>query len=306
MVVLVGGVWLLAIPYSPQPILETGTVIQLYRAMGIVPEAGAITFSQEIEHDVFEVPARDEVEFEKAMASMQMEGMGMQDMPMDGDVDHDREGATMKNMPMEQAADHNPESMTMKQDADHGAENMVMNQEDAQAGEQGEKESGHGGGSAAEGLMILAQGSAAEVDREIEHDGIRIDSSSVIELQEWSAGTGMTMIQPGQTIRLTVRNAGSIPHEFMIMNGAAMQAVNYRLNRPDWNLLEHEATAEIPFLMPGDSTDIVVKITKSGLWMYMCMFPYHMQLGMMGMLMTPDRMGEMDMNMEMDLFLPNL
>ena len=31
MVVLVGGVWLLAIPYSPQPILETGTVINLCR-----------------------------------------------------------------------------------------------------------------------------------------------------------------------------------------------------------------------------------------------------------------------------------
>lgn len=171
---------------------------------------------------------------------------------------------------------------------------MVMNQQD-----------GHGGGSAAEGLMILAQGTVAEVDREIEHDGIQIDSSSVIDMKEWSVGSGMTMTQPGKTIRLTVRNSGNIPHEFMIMNAAAMQAVDYRLNRPDWNLLEHEATTEISFLMPGDSIDIVVKLTKSGMWMYMCMFPYHMQLGMMGMLMTPDMMGQMDMNMEMDLFLPN-
>jgi uncharacterized cupredoxin-like copper-binding protein len=154
--------------------------------------------------------------------------------------------------------------------------------------------------------MILAQGTAAEVDREIEHDGIRIDSSSVIDLKEWSVGSGMTMAQPGNTIRLTVMNSGNIPHEFMIMNGAAMQAVNYRLNRPDWNLLEHEATTEVPFLMPGDSIDMVVKITKSGMWMYMCMFPYHMQLGMMGMLMTPDMMGKMNMNMEMDLFMPNI
>ena len=59
----------------------------------------------------------------------------------------------------------------------------------------------------------------------------------------------------------------------MPMNGAAMQAVNYRLNRPDWNLLEHRATMEIPFLMPGDTTAVVVKITRSGMWMYMCMFP---------------------------------
>ena len=287
-VVLVGGVWLLAIPYSPQPTLETGTVIQVYRAMGMVPEAGAITVSTEIEHDVFEVPARDEDELEKAMASMQMEGMEMKDMPMEGDTDHDQE------------------SMTMNREAGHGEENMAMNQADAHQGEHGEEAAGHGGGSEAEGLVILAQGSASEVDREIEHDGIQVDSNSVIDLKEWSAGSGMTMLQAGQTIRLTIRNSGSIPHEFMIMNGPAMQAVNYRLNRPDWNLLEHEATTEIPFLMPGDSVDMVVKITKSGIWMYMCMFPYHMQLGMMGMLMTPDKMGEMNMNMEMDLFLPNL
>jgi uncharacterized cupredoxin-like copper-binding protein len=281
MIVLVGGVWLLAIPYSPQPILETGTVINLYRDMGIVPEAGAITFSKEIDHDVFEVPERDAAELEIAMASMNMAGMDMKDMPVNSDADHGQEGMATQELPMQE-------------EADHAEEEMVMNQQD-----------GHGGGSAEEGLMILAQGTVAEVDREIEHDGIQIDSSSVIDMKEWSVGSGMTMTQPGKTIRLTVRNSGNIPHEFMIMNAAAMQAVDYRLNRPDWNLLEHEATTEISFLMPGDSIDIVVKLTKSGMWMYMCMFPYHMQLGMMGMLMTPDMMGQMDMNMEMDLFLPN-
>ena len=323
MVVLVGGVWLLAIPYSPQPILETGTVINLYRDMGIVPEAGAITFSQEIDHDVFEVPERDAAELEIAMASMNMAGMDMKDMPMDGDTDHGEEGMVMqedaghaeegmdmKDMPVDGDADHDQEGMAtqelpMQEETDHAEEGMAMNQQDGHDDEDGKEKGGHGGGSAAEGLMILAQGTVAEVDREIEHDGIQIDSSSVIDMKEWSVGSGMTMTQPGKTIRLTVRNSGNIPHEFMIMNAAAMQAVDYRLNRPDWNLLEHEATTEISFLMPGDSIDIVVKITKSGMWMYMCMFPYHMQLGMMGMLMTPDMMGQMDMNMEMDIFLPN-
>ena len=152
--------------------------------------------------------------------------------------------------------------------------------------------------------MILAQGTAMEIDREIIVDDIKIDSNAVIDLREWNVGSGMTMARPGETVRLTVRNSGNIPHEFMIMKGAAMQAVNYRLNRPDWNLLEHEATTEVPFLMPGDTIDMVVKITKPGIWMYMCMFPYHMQLGMMGTLMTPDMMGKMDMNMEMDMFMP--
>ena len=38
--------------------------------------------------------------------------------------------------------------------------------------------------------------------------------------------------------------------------------------------------------MPDRTFELVVKIHKPGMWMYMCMFPYHMQLGMMGMLMT--------------------
>ena len=56
MVVFVGGVWLLVIPFSPAPILETGTVLPLYRAMGIMPEIGKTTISTAIAHDVFEVP----------------------------------------------------------------------------------------------------------------------------------------------------------------------------------------------------------------------------------------------------------
>ena len=45
-------------------------------------------------------------------------------------------------------------------------------------------------------------------------------------------------------------------------------------------------------MLPGGSFEMVVKVHKSGMWMYMCMFPYHMQMGMMGMLMTPDMMGK--------------
>ncbi len=338
MVVLVAGVWLLAIPFSPQPILETGTVINLYRDMGIVPEAGAITFSNEIEHDVFEVPERDEMELTKAMASMDMGAMVMDGTAMEGmakdsttamegmamDSTTAMEGmamdstTAMEGMAMDSttamegmAKDSTTAMEGMAKDSSTAMEGMAMDNttamdggHDEEAEEEAEEEGGHGGGSMAEGLMILAQGKAMDVDREIIHDGIKIDAEVMIDLKEWSVGMGMTMVQPGKTIRLRIRNSGNIPHEFMIMNGAAMQAVNYRLNRPDWNLLEHEAITEVPFLMPGDTVDMVIKITKPGMWMYMCMFPYHMQLGMMGMLMTPDMMGKMDMNREMDLFMP--
>ena len=153
MVVLVGGVWLLAIPYSPQPILETGTVINLYRDMGMVPEAGEITFSQEIGHDVFEVPERDEEELKMVMASMNMEGMsgmeGMAGMDMNKDDDHaGDEMQGMASMDMNKEDDHAAEEMKpmagmeMEQDADNagnemqGMAAMDMSKEDDHAAEE--------------------------------------------------------------------------------------------------------------------------------------------------------------------------
>ncbi len=43
--------------------------------------------------------------------------------------------------------------------------------------------------------------------------------------------------------------------------------------------------------------EMVVKIEKPGAWMFMCMFPYHMQLGMMGALATKGMEGMEGMNM---------
>jgi len=174
----------------------------------------------------------------------------------------------------------------------HGEEKDEHGKEGEEA--RGEKEEGgHGGGSVAEGLTVIAQGSAADIGRELAEQGLKVDATVNIDMKEWSYSNSMIMPQPGQVIRLKVKNIGNIPHEFMIMNGAAMQAVNYRLTRPDWNLLEHEALSEVSFVLPGDGFEMVIQVHKSGTWMFMCMFPYHMQLGMMGMLMTPDMMGKM-------------
>jgi len=43
--------------------------------------------------------------------------------------------------------------------------------------------------------------------------------------------------------------------------------------------------------MPGDTFETVVKIEQPGMWMFICMFPYHMQMGMMGMMMTEGMTG---------------
>jgi uncharacterized cupredoxin-like copper-binding protein len=142
-------------------------------------------------------------------------------------------------------------------------------------------------------LSVIVQGTAAEVDKAIAAKGIELAATTTIEMREWGFDSGNVTVKPGTFVRLKVRNTGNIPHEFMIMGAAAMQAVSYRLNRPDWNLLEHEALSEVPFVMPGDGFDMVVRIHEPGMWMYMCMFPYHMQLGMMGTLVTPGMEGMM-------------
>ncbi len=125
--------------------------------------------------------------------------------------------------------------------------------------------------------------------------GLTITKTVELKMHEWGYRPNHVMVAPGDVIRLIVRHAGNTPHEFMLMTGPAMTAVDYRLERADWNLLEHEAIFEKPIVLPGDSFEMLLKVHKPGMWMYMCMFPYHMQLGMMGMLMTEGM--PMDMSM---------
>jgi len=347
MVLVVGGVWLLAIPFSPAPILKTGTVISEYRAMGLVPDVGNITEAEDLGHGVFEVPAEDagHLATESAkgnmnassMPGMKMEGqtmpkqtqqsmampemdstsgMKMTDKSMPKSSDMATDGPAMSGMAgMKMVGETMPKPTGMTSDATvsggkmdmapQGTANQkmpVMMKQSMSAGNDGPKESSgsmnttdHGGDDASDGLVLIAQGSPAEVDEILVKKGIAVDTTSVVNMVEWGFDSGMVMVKPGQKVRMKITNTGNIPHEFMIMNMAAMNAINYRLTRPDWNLLEHEAFSEVPFIMPGDRVDFVIEVDKPGMWMYMCMFPYHMQMGMMGTLLTPDMMGEMNM-----------
>ena len=132
-------------------------------------------------------------------------------------------------------------------------------------------EGGHVGG----GLTVLPVEMAGMAGRTIE-----------IEMREWGFSPPSIAVKAGEVIHFKVRNRGSLPHEFMFMPPADMAAVNYRLERADWNLTEHEASFERAVVLPGDSFETVVKIAQPGVWMFMCMFPHHMQFGMMGMMMT--------------------
>ena len=290
MVVLVGGTWLLAIPYSPDPILKAGTVIKEYREMGMVPGIGKTTVSKTLDHDVFEVPPEDEVELEKAMESVVSGASGGMAMPgVTGQSMPSVENQTMPVMKNQQMAEMPGNTMpgnTMPGNTMPG-QTMPGQMMPGQMDKKMPTSAMEDAELSASGITVLAEGTASEIDMILAKKAIKVDQATVINMDEWNFGTNKTTVKAGEIVRIRVNNAGKIPHEFMIMDMPGMQAVSYRQLRADWNLLEHEALSEVSFLLPGDSAEMVIRVTKPGTWMYMCMFPYHMQLGMMGIMSTP-------------------
>ncbi len=264
--------------------------------------------NEEIEHEIFGVPPEDEERIERAMENMDMGGMQMEgdgqmqmaggsgmkmegdgQMEMAGDSGMKAEGDGQMQMEMAEGSETQPEGgeqmdmaegsgMKMEGDADHAAEEAA----DADHAEEA-TDADHAGEAEAEeqerlmagkmaGLIIRDEG---EFDREVE-----------LAMSEWTFSNLQIDAKPGERIKFTLRNDGKIPHEFMFMSMAAMQGVNYRAKRADWNLLEHEALYEKSIVLPGEEITFVADVLKPGAWMFMCMLPYHMQMGMMGQMAT--------------------
>ncbi|HSS63027.1 MAG TPA: cupredoxin domain-containing protein [Gammaproteobacteria bacterium] len=306
--------WLLTVPLSPGPFQGSApSQIEAYRAEGLVPE-GALIMSRSIGHEIFEVPAEDAEHAQMPDMSMPSsdEHTGMPGMSMPADQAHDvtpgmrmepdqaheqMPGMNAQNEPAE--AHHQMPGMTAPQHdpGEHGEmPGMNTQNEPADAhgqmpgmtapqhdpGEHGEmpgmvdSEEGHGDHGAGGGLRVLmARGPEAAHAREVR-----------LQMREWGFVPSRVDVAPGEVVRLFVRNTGNNPHEFMLMSHTAMAAVNYRLQRADWNLLEHEALYEREIVMPGDAVEVTLRVEQPGAWMFMCMFPYHMQLGMMGIMAT--------------------
>ncbi len=123
-------------------------------------------------------------------------------------------------------------------------------------------------------------------------DGLKIsdtgsfDREIKLTMSEWNFSDMQIDVKAGERIKFTVNNGGQIPHEFMFMSMPLMSAVTYRQTRADWSLLEHEALYEKSLVLPGGEFSFVLEVTKPGTWMFMCMLPYHMEMGMMGQMST--------------------
>lgn len=269
--------WALAVPFSPPATSLSATAIERYREQGLVPQAGQVRISEEVGHEVFEVPATDAEHLKAALAAAGAE----QEM---AGMNHGTIQSVAQPPRIEAGDAHTRGEPVEAHQEKPAAETRPHPEEQVKTG-QPHGEAGHGLGGEAVGISILAEGRPEDVTRATH--GLTVTRSIELKMGEWGFTPAHITVVPGDVIRLAVRHAGNIPHEFMLMTGPAMSALDYRLERADWNLLEHEAIFEKPILLPGDSFDVVMKVHKPGAWMYMCMFPYHMQLGLMGMIMTP-------------------
>ena len=265
--ILLGGTGYFIVVQTPptvQAAPAVGEIVRL-REEGIFPE-DIMSENEEIEHDVFGVPPEDEEMIEAAMGDMDMQGMdmsggdGAMDMAADGEMDMAADGE------MDMATDG---EMDMAADGEMDMAESAMDEEEADRLMAGQMA----------GLILTDEG---DFDREVN-----------LSMTEWGFSDLALDAQPGEKIRFTVRNDGQIVHEFMFMGMAQMQGVNYRARRADWNLLEHEALYEKSLLLPGEEITFVAEVVRPGAWMFMCMLPYHMQMGMMGQLATEGMAMEM-------------
>ena len=264
--ILLGGTGYFIVVQTPptvQAAPAVGEIVRL-REEGIFPEEIMIE-NEEIEHDTFGVPPEDEAMIAAAEANMDMGDMdmgnGAMDMAEDDAMDMAEDGA------MDMAEDD-----AMDMDNGDGAMDMAESAMD-------EEEADRLMAGRMAGLLVTDEG---EFDREV-----------TLSMTEWSFSDLSLDAQPGEKIRFTVRNDGQIVHEFMFMGMAQMQGVSYRARRADWNLLEHEALFEKSLLLPGEEITFVAEVLNPGVWMFMCMVPYHMQMGMMGQLATEGMTMEM-------------
>lgn len=288
--------------YQAAPATSSFTQLQ---EEGILP-TGPFEENEEIEHDVFEVPPMDEMMLEQAMSNMDMGDMDMGGSDM-GDMDmSNTDGGTMtmadggtmtmpdgSTMPMADMGGTG-EAMTM---ADGDMMKMpdgsmmpmadMAPSGDAMAMADGDTMTMPDGSTMPMADMGMAASCEGESGLGFCADGAPFDREITLAMSEWTFADLNVDVKEGERIRFTVRNDGTVLHEFMFMAMAQMQAVNYRALRADWNLLEHEALFEQSLLLPGQSISFVAEIQSTGTWMFMCMLPYHMQMGMMGQISTP-------------------
>jgi len=278
------------------------SLLEGFREEGAMPEERNLEEDHRAEDaGVFEVPAEDEKYLDAALEAMG--DMGMGDMDMSDAADTAMAGAEMAAGNAEAVLDMDMDGdgvMDMSNPAADGsgmaaADDTAMAGMDM-AGTESTDMAAADGAAAMDGMAMSPSNAAmmGEGGLLITDDGA-FDREIELTMTEWGFSDMEIDVKMGERIKFTVKNGGQIPHEFMFMSMPLMAAANYRATRADWNLLEHEALFEQALVLPGGEFQFVLQVQQAGSWMFMCMLPYHMQMGMMGQMATEGMAADMAM-----------
>lgn len=257
--------------------------LEKFEAAGLIPGANALEENEEVEHGIFEVPPEDEARLEMALANASAMDMGGGSTMNMGTM---KSGSTMEMTGAETGSMDLGGTGTGSMDMS-GTESDSMGTAGTESGTMGMSGIESSAMDMKDGEMAMAEGGLL-----ISEEGA-FDREIDLTMAEWKFSDMRIDVKLGERIKFTVKNDGKIPHEFMFMTMPAMAAVAYRATRADWSLLEHEALFEQSLVLPGGDFSFVIEVQQAGSWMFMCMLPYHMQMGMMGQMATPG----MDMQM---------
>lgn len=112
-------------------------------------------------------------------------------------------------------------------------------------------------------------GKAAQVSRTIElvmRDTMRFEPDHIT-------------VKPGETVRFAVRNAGKIPHEFVI--GSMDELKEHAAMMRQMPTMQHH-DADAMSLQPGERGELVWHFARAGKVDFACLVPGHMEAGMAG------------------------
>lgn len=90
-------------------------------------------------------------------------------------------------------------------------------------------------------------------------------------------------VKPGETVRLRIRNAGKLPHEFVL--GTQADIARHAGMMKKHPGMAH-ATASSLQVAPGQSGEIIWEFTKPGQFPFVCLTPGHREAGMHGIVVV--------------------
>lgn len=90
-------------------------------------------------------------------------------------------------------------------------------------------------------------------------------------------------VKQGETVRLRIRNAGKLPHEFVLGTQADIAKHAGMMSKHPG--MAH-ATANSVQVAPGQSGEIIWEFTKPGQFSFVCLTPGHREAGMQGIVVV--------------------